>query len=170
MGRDGATAILLPNGVVMIAGGCPGTCRLATATTELYSNGFFSFGPSMTQRRDGATAILLADGDVLMAGGGPSSCCAVTASAEIYTFSNVSITPGSGSAGTAITVTGTGFYAGEIVQVSDDFVNIGRATTNAAGTFDLSAKIPATAPVGANTVRATGQTSFATAQTTFTVT
>jgi hypothetical protein len=56
------------------------------------------------------------------------------------------------------------------VQVTDDFANVGRATTNAEGTFDLSAKIPAPASAGSTTVRATGRTSFATAQATFTVT
>jgi hypothetical protein len=169
-GRLGATATLLPNGVVMIAGGCTGSCGPATATTELYSDGFFSFGPSMTERRDGATATLLDNGDILMAGGGTAYCCSVTATAEIYTSPNATVTPSSGPAGAAVTITGTGFYAGEVVQVSDNFTDIGRATTNAAGTFDLSTKVPATAPTGANTIRASGQSSFATATTTFTVT
>jgi N-acetylneuraminic acid mutarotase len=169
IGRDGATATLLPDGVVMVSGGCIGSCGPATTTTELYSDGFFSFGPSMTQRRDAATATLLANGDVLMAGGGTSYCCAVTATAEIYTSPHATVTPGSGPAGTAVTITGTGFYAGEVVKVSDDVVGIGRATTNSAGTFDLSTTIPATAPVGANTIRVAGQRSFATALATFTV-
>ena len=170
IGREGATATLLPNGVVMVAGGCTGSCRSATATTELYSDGFFSFGPSMTQRRDGATATSLADGDVLMSGGGTANCCSVTATAEIFTVPDLTVTPGSGPAGTAVTITGTGFDAGEVVQVTDDFANVGRATTNAEGTFDLSAKIPAPASAGSTTVRATGRTSFATAEATFTVT
>jgi hypothetical protein len=169
-GRDGATATLLPNGEVMVAGGCTGSCGPGTATTELYSDGFFSFGPSMTQHRDGATATPLNNGDILMAGGGTSYCCAVTATAEIFTVPNATVTPSSGPAGTALTITGTGFYAGEVVRVSDDSTNIVRATTNATGTFDLSATIPATAQAGANTIRATGKTSFATAQATFTVT
>jgi hypothetical protein len=59
-----ATAILLPNGTVLIAGGGVGT--------ELYdpaSNGFATATVSMNMERSSATATLLLNGKVLIAGG-----------------------------------------------------------------------------------------------------
>ena len=69
--RDTATATLLPNGKVLIAGGFGATGDLAS--TELYdpaSNSFATSGtPTMSSNRYGATATLLPNGLVLIAGG-----------------------------------------------------------------------------------------------------
>jgi len=70
--RSGATAILLPNGKVLIAGGVEGTSVLAS--TELYDPAAQSFvptgsTPTMNVARALATATLLPNGKVLIAGG-----------------------------------------------------------------------------------------------------
>lgn len=64
--RSGATATLLPDGDVLVAGG-------GTAAAELYhpKSGTWSATGSMSTSRTDATATLLPDGDVLVAGG----CC-----------------------------------------------------------------------------------------------
>jgi N-acetylneuraminic acid mutarotase len=79
--RTGATATLLGDGDVLVAGG-------GTASAELYHPGTRSWttAPSMSTARTDATATLLQNGDVLVAGG----CCeaghpsAGLTSAEIY--------------------------------------------------------------------------------------
>jgi len=79
--RDDATATLLANGKVLIAGGYyniyPGYNPVSSA--ELYdpASGTFSPTGSMSKARDDATATLLANGKVLIAGGGDVS-------AELY--------------------------------------------------------------------------------------
>src|SRR5208283_6136940 len=71
-GRSFATATLLPNGKVLIAGGA-GTSFASLASTELYDPGTNSFATSgtanMNQARQSATATLLPNGKVLIAGG-----------------------------------------------------------------------------------------------------
>ncbi|MGO9451908.1 MAG: kelch repeat-containing protein [Candidatus Binataceae bacterium] len=83
--RDVATATLLPNGLVLIAGGSNGP---VLASTELYdpaSNTFASSGSTATMNtgRDLATATLLPNGKVLIAGG-QSGGGAFLASTELY--------------------------------------------------------------------------------------
>jgi hypothetical protein len=84
--RWGATATLLPNGQVLIAGGCRSDCGTdnALASAELYdpATGKFTATGSMTTVRAGETATLLPNGLVLIAGGGFS--VDALASVELY--------------------------------------------------------------------------------------
>lgn len=88
--RCSAIAVLLQNGLVLIAGGDedPGD-REPTASAELYnpSTGRFTVTGDMHTRRDYFTAVLLHDGRVLVAGGssaGQHPNTTVEASAEVY--------------------------------------------------------------------------------------
>ncbi len=67
--REGHTATLLNNGMVLMAGGAEFSSALATA--ELYdpATGVFSLTGSLNTARDGHTATLLDNGMVLVAGG-----------------------------------------------------------------------------------------------------
>jgi N-acetylneuraminic acid mutarotase len=79
--RSGATATLLSNGDVLVAGG-------GTAAAELYHSrtGTWSRTGSMSIARTNATATLLPDGDVLVAGGccKPGNPFVGLSSAELY--------------------------------------------------------------------------------------
>lgn len=88
-GRYDATATLLPNGKVLVAGGCcddslPAPDR-PLASAELYdpASGSFTATGSMANARSGHTATLLADGRVLIVGG-TGLTDATLASAELY--------------------------------------------------------------------------------------
>jgi hypothetical protein len=86
--RAGATATLLPNGQVLIAGG-EGTFAPALASTELYDPASNSFAPpsgtaTMNTARNAATGTLLPNGQVLIAGG-EGALGVVFASTELYT-------------------------------------------------------------------------------------
>jgi hypothetical protein len=88
-GHDAASATLLPNGTVLIAGGdydfaVPYSPQGLAAVYDPVS-GIFSAGPEMVNSRSGNTTTLLNDGRVLIAGGLLPAFTEVTSLAELYT-------------------------------------------------------------------------------------
>lgn len=163
---------LLPNGIPLLIGGC-NTCSIqpALANAEEFdaSSGFWFPVNAMTQPRVFHTATLLNDGNVLVAGGGRSYDGAAVNTAELFTPVLLAVNPASGPAGAQVTVTGSGFFAGESVTLSFDFSVIGHTKTTPAGTFSTTITVPQ-ANAGPHTVFVQARRSFATATTTFTVT
>jgi hypothetical protein len=106
--RQDATAILLNNGKVLIAGGSTGSgIFYTTSEAELYdpSSGGFTVTGSMNTTRAGYSATLLSDGRVLVIGGfieqnAPGFPTTYYASTEIYDPATGQFTPG-GSLNTA---------------------------------------------------------------------
>ncbi len=98
--RTQATATLLPNGKVLIAGGFGSFIDLAS--TELYDPATNSFAsasgtPNMNTARYDATATLLPNGKVLIAGG-ENLAGGDLASTELYDPASNSFAPASGTA------------------------------------------------------------------------
>ena len=169
--RFGATATALPDGTVLAAGGCS-TCghQPALSTAEVYNNGFWFPVHSMTQPRVFQTATELPGGSVLAAGGGPTFYAAAGSTAEVFTPVLVSLHPASGPAGTKVSVTGSGFYAGEAVKLLwDSSIVLANVKTTATGSFSTTITIPS-ATAGAHVIAAQGQRSFGGTNATFTVT
>jgi large repetitive protein len=169
--RYGATATVLPDGTVLAAGGCS-SCgnQPALSSAEIFSNGFWFPVHPMTQSRVFQTATPLPGGSVLAAGGGPSVDGAAASTAEVFTPVLMSVNPASGPAGTQVTVTGSGFYAGETVTLLWDGATVlGHAKTTATGSFSTTITIPQ-ATAGAHVIAARGGRSFGGTSATFTVT
>jgi large repetitive protein len=169
--RFGATVTALPDGTVLAAGGC-GTCgnQAALSTAEVYNNGFWFPVHSMTQPRVFQTATALPGGSVLVAGGGPTYYAAAAGTAEVFTPVLMSLTPASGAVGTTVTVTGSGFYAGEAVKLLwDSSIVLANVKTTATGSFSTTITVPG-ATAGAHVIAAQGQRSFGGTNATFTVT
>lgn len=89
--RSGQTATLLPDGHVLVSGGCLNACTTVLNTAELYDPHTGTWKPtsSMTTARLGQTATLLLNGQVLVSGGCHSStgvygCTDLLASSELY--------------------------------------------------------------------------------------
>ena len=98
------TATLLPNGKVLVAGGCGDVfCNSALASTELYdpATGVWTTIAAMATARFNHTATLLPNGKVLVAGGcTDTDCNTALISAELYDPATGTWTPtGSMSAG-----------------------------------------------------------------------
>lgn len=113
--RSHATATLLADGRVLIAGGRDGKWK-ALASAELYdpSSGTFSQVGPMTEARQGHSATLLAGGNVLIAGGIDSSTGKTIATAELFN-------PATGSFVSTGSMSTARFGAGAAL-VSDDRV------------------------------------------------
>ncbi len=110
--RHGATATLLADGRVLVAGGFdggdgggvggdPGVGGLASAEIYDPQSGTFSATGSMTTQRERASAVLLADGRVLIIGGYGAFSGALLNTSEIYDpatgqFGSVATMPGGG--------------------------------------------------------------------------
>jgi hypothetical protein len=169
--RYGATATALPDGTVLAAGGC-NSCsnQPALSSAEIFNNGFWFPLQPMTQPRVFQTATPLPGGSVLVAGGGPTFYAAAASTAEVFTPVLMSVNPVSGPAGTKVTVTGSGFYAGETVTLYWDGITIlGQPKTTATGSFSTTITIPQ-ATTGAHVIAARGRRSFGGTNATFTVT
>ena len=99
--RENATATLLPNGKVLIAGGDVGVVGSGLGSTELYdplSNTFAASTPVMNATRTQATATLLPNGQVMIAGGLSDLDGVELSSTELYnpatnTFAAAASTP-----------------------------------------------------------------------------
>jgi hypothetical protein len=167
----GAAAVLLPGGTAMVIGGCSSCSNQPDlASAETFDGSFWLPANSMTQPRVFQTATLLPDGSVLVAGGGESYYGAATSTAEVYTPVLLSVSPASGAVGAQVTVSGSGFYAGETVTIFwDGGTVLGHVKTTAAGAFTTKITIPA-ATAGAHSIAVQGRRSFASASATFTVT
>jgi hypothetical protein len=98
--REFATATLLPNGQVLIAGGVATTAvnppPPATPTTELFNPASNTFvpGPSMFAAREHAAAVALSNGTVLIAGGDPGQGLDAVDTTDIYNSSTNIFTSG----------------------------------------------------------------------------
>ena len=82
--RAAHQATLLPNGEVLLSGGCGGRCEQTLASSERYDpkRRQFRRAAALTTARSNHSAISLGDGRVLIAGGWAGQ--AVTATAELY--------------------------------------------------------------------------------------
>ena len=93
--RAAHSATLLPDGLILIAGGCTEhSCEGTTASTELLDpeTGTSQPGPDMLEPRVGHAAVALPDGRVILIGGFGAS--AVTRTTEIYDPATGDFTPG----------------------------------------------------------------------------
>jgi len=111
--RSGHTALLLPNNnAVLIAGGTSAGNDVATAELyESWNNAFKSTG-SMTAARTGAAASATSyDGLAMLAGGSN------LASTELYGYATVKTDKHDYAPGEVVTITGSGWQAGELVSL-----------------------------------------------------
>jgi hypothetical protein len=169
--RYGHSATLLPTGSVLVAGGLSNN-NILLSTAELYDPGTatWSLTGSLNVSRQYQTATLLQTGSVLVAGG-YHPCCIPTSSAELYTPALLAANPASGTVGQSVTVTGTNFFANEMIQVYWDVTSTAPLTTTTTandGSFTTTFLVPPTAP-GGHTIIAIGQDSDVPASTPFLV-
>lgn len=174
-GRFGGTASPLPDGSVLVTGGCDLQCSpKALATTEFYSpaTGYWSEGDPMTMPRESDAAVVLGNGGIIAVGGASGGCCADTRSAEVFTPALLGVSPSHGVAGQSITLSGSGFDAGELVIITWDGHPLGggSTTTSSQGTFVIHTSVPSSAAPGAHQLTATGNRSHAGAVAAFEVT
>jgi eukaryotic-like serine/threonine-protein kinase len=83
---------------------------------------------------------------------------------------SITLSPTSGPAGSAVSVSGSGFKGRETVALYFDTSQVGSAQASAGGAFTAQITVPGAATPGSHTVKATGQKTGKTAQAPFTVT
>jgi len=142
--RTGHTATLLPDGKVLVAGGCNNLqssevfCNNFLASAEMYDPGTrtFTLVQSMTTARRGHTATLLPDGRVLISGGMDGA--GGLPSAEIYNPETGLFTATGDMAGARTGHTATLLPDGKVLVAggkSDGYLAAGEVYDPAAGTF-----------------------------------
>ncbi len=94
---------------------------------------------------------------------------ALSASANFALAASVSVSPAIGTPTTKTTISGSGFNAGETVNLLFDASTAGSSSADAAGNFTRTVQIPKSAQPGAHTIQAVGQSSGLSAAATFTV-
>jgi phage baseplate assembly protein gpV len=177
--RENATATLLKNGKVLVAGGDahPAMTYTYYASAEIYdpATGKFTITGSMTAARADATAILLADGRVLVAGGDgcsdPKHCTNIQAgaienlvSADIYDPATGKFTRTGSMTGIALTSAAVLLPDGKVLMAAFEpdaelySPSTGKFTSNGTGTASsppttattlLNGKVLVTAQEGA---------------------
>src|SRR5262249_47739130 len=98
--REFATATLLANGKVLIAGGLDGPeDNPVTQTTDIFdpTTDTFTPGPNMSSAREHAAAVALSNGTVLIAGGDSGDSTALS-STDLYNSSTNTFNSGGGPA------------------------------------------------------------------------
>jgi hypothetical protein len=174
--RTGATATLLKDGQVLVAGGCAGLCEssapVLAATAELFDPATGTWHPtgSLHDARAGHVATLLPDGSVLVAGGLDQNFSPLS-SAELYTPPVLADRPASGKPADKVAVTGANFFAHESVTLYWDDTStppLATASTSSAGAFTASITVPPAQP-GRHTLIAVGKSSGAAARARFRV-
>src|SRR5258708_7234106 len=82
---------------------------------------------------------------------------ALSASANFALAASVSVPPAIGTPTTKATFSGSGFTAGEPVNLLFDASTAGSSTVDAGGNFTQTVLIPKSAQPGAHTIQAVGQ-------------
>ncbi len=165
----GATATLLDNGDVLVAGGSTGSVSSPAATNaaELYnpSTGtFLATSPLPTALYD-ATATLLDNGDVLVAGGLSSTGTAL-ASAELYNPASAAWTQVSAMATPTFNAAATVMGNGEVLIVGGQTGSLPSGTTTSTPTSTTTTAAPVTTTSSTTTTSSAVTTTSSTTTTT----